>query len=65
MNPLKTNKADYIEDISEEYEEIREEYLDSLSDRVYLPIDAARKQKFSIDFHAQPPVKPKQLGLQV
>ena len=61
----KDNCEDFAEDIAEEYEEIREEYLDSLSDRNYLSLAACRKQRYQIDFAAQPPVKPAFVGLKV
>ncbi|EGD78748.1 methionine synthase [Salpingoeca rosetta] len=59
------NREDFVEDIAEEYEEIREEYLESLTDRVYLSLDAARKQRFAIDFNKKPPVKPAMTGVKV
>eukprot|EP00043_Microstomoeca_roanoka_P010840 m.102437 g.102437 ORF g.102437 m.102437 type:complete len:1263 (-) comp15016_c2_seq1:114-3902(-) len=59
------NREDFIQDIADEYEEIRDEYLDSLSDRTYLSVEEARKRKLTIDFQGLPPQAPKQLGVQV
>ena len=41
---------------------MREEYYDSLTDRRYITLEAARKQKKVVDFDAKPPVAPKVLG---
>ena len=59
------NKGEYVSDIREEYEEIREEYLESLQDRTYLSLSDARSKRKAIDFKATPPVVPKKLGLTV
>jgi len=53
----------YAEDIREEYEEIREEYLDSLADRKYRTIKEARDEKFRIDFVLEPPPQPNFVGI--
>jgi len=52
----------YREDIAEEYEEIREDYLDSLADRKYKTLEEARTQKYTIDFSKHPTPKPNLLG---
>ncbi|KAJ1956743.1 hypothetical protein IWQ62_005239, partial [Dispira parvispora] len=58
-----STRDDFIEDIAEEYEEIREDHYDSLKDRRYLSLDAARSNKFQIDWKHQPlPVRPTFLG---
>lgn len=56
-------KEVYAEEISEEYEEIREEYLDSLADRKYRTVAEARDQKFTIDFKTEPAPKPNFVGI--
>ncbi len=48
-----------------QYEEIREEYLDSLSDRKYATLADARERRLRIDFVAHPPPKPATLGVHV
>ncbi|CAD5120349.1 DgyrCDS8923 [Dimorphilus gyrociliatus] len=56
-------KEDFIEDIKDEYEEIREDHYDSLKDRKYLSIENARKKKFIIDWENEcKPTKPSFLG---
>ncbi|XP_070576417.1 methionine synthase-like [Ptychodera flava] len=53
----------FLEDISEEYEEIREDHYDSLKDRKYLSIEKARDRKLRIDWRGSPnPVKPAFIG---
>lgn len=56
-------KEVYAEEIAEEYEEIREEYLDSLADRKYRTVSEARDQKFTIDFKTQASPKPNFIGV--
>jgi hypothetical protein len=41
---------------------MREEYLDSLQDRRYLSLEAARRKKATLDWAAKPPVRPNRLG---
>jgi len=53
----------YAEEIQEEYEEIREEYLDSLADRRYQTMEEARQQKYTIDFKVTPTPKPNFIGI--
>ena len=52
------NRADYISEVAELYEEMRQEHYDSLEDRKYLPLDKARAQRFRIDFVNEPPIRP-------
>ena len=63
---LGENKEDYVEDIIEEYDEMREDYYAGLEDRYFLDYDKAKKQKFKIDFDENPvaPI-PAKLGLTV
>jgi len=57
-------KIDYMEDINEEYEDIREDHYDSLRDRKYLTIDQARNKGLKIDWANSPqPARPKFLGI--
>ncbi|KAI8870927.1 methionine synthase-like protein [Ramicandelaber brevisporus] len=56
-------REDFIDDIREEYEEIREDHYDSLKNRRYLPLPAAKEQGLKINWSAQAaPVKPSFLG---
>merc|ERR1712161_101117 len=52
---LGENKADYVTDIEEEYDELREDYYAGLEDRYFLTFDQAKEQRLSIDFDATPP----------
>merc|ERR1712086_1250406 len=63
---LGENKQDFVEDIEEGYEEMREDYYAGLEDRYFLDYDKAKKQKFKIDFDENPvaPI-PAKLGLTV
>ena len=47
---------EYLEDMHEMYDELREEYWGGVKDRKYLSIVEARKRRFQIDFAARPPV---------
>ncbi|XP_064623652.1 methionine synthase-like [Lineus longissimus] len=41
---------DYVEEIKEEYEDIRSDHYDSLKDHKYLPLQKARERKLRIDW---------------
>jgi len=59
-------KEDYVTDIQEEYDEMREDYYAGLEDRYFLTYDQAKEQKFKIDFDATPPAPaPKTIGVTV
>ncbi|TWP28696.1 methionine synthase [Apibacter muscae] len=51
--------------IKEEYKYLRESYLSRSSEKDYLTIAEARKNKFKIDEKSFTPYKPKQIGTQV
>merc|ERR1712161_45348 len=55
---LRDNKEEYVQDIMEEYDEMREDYYEGLEERHYLDFDAAKKRKLQIDFDAVPPPPP-------
>jgi 5-methyltetrahydrofolate--homocysteine methyltransferase len=60
---LGEGKADYVQDIMEEYDEMREDYYAGLEDRYFLTFEQAKQQKIKIDFDAVPPaLTPKKLG---
>eukprot|EP00041_Stephanoeca_diplocostata_P026308 m.706541 g.706541 ORF g.706541 m.706541 type:complete len:1273 (+) comp22933_c0_seq1:226-4044(+) len=61
----KVLKEPFCEDVQEEYEEIREEYLDSLADRKYKTLDIAREKSRKINFKDHPTPVPKFLGTKV
>jgi len=63
---LGENKEDYVTDIMEEYEEMREDYYAGLEDRYFLTFDQAKEQKLVIDFDVVPPAPaPNKLGVTV
>ncbi|KAJ3125861.1 hypothetical protein HK098_008174 [Nowakowskiella sp. JEL0407] len=56
---------DFVQDINDDYEDMRAEHYESLKDRRYLKIEEARAKACFIDFKKQPPVKPSFLGTKV
>merc|ERR1711871_1869737 len=65
-NLLNRNKEEFVESVLEEYEEMREDYYASLEDRVYVKLEDAAKNKYQIDFKANPPAPmPNMLGAHV
>ena len=63
---LGKNRVDFVSDLQEEYDELREDYYAGLEDRYFLDFDKAKKQKYQIDFDAHPVAPtPKQLGVSV
>jgi len=61
---LGNNKDEFVEDIMEEYEEMREDYYAGLEDRYFLDFDQAKEQRKKIDFDAFPPSPcPNKLGI--
>lgn len=58
------NFNEFVEEISDEYEEIRDEHYDSLKDRKYLSLQKARAKKLCIDWANEPPaVRPTFCGV--
>ena len=56
-------KGEYVQDIMEEYDEMREDYYAGLEDRYFLDYDKAKAAKKNIDFDAIPPApQPRKLG---
>lgn len=63
---LSENKAEFVEDLMEEYEEMREDYYAGLEERKFLTFEQAKKEKFVIDFDkSPPPITPNKLGISV
>jgi len=61
---LGKNKQEFLDEIYETYDEIREEYLDSQKDRVYKTLLQARALGPKIDWANKPPVrKPNKQGI--
>ncbi len=64
-NLVNTNsKTDYAKDIRQEYDKLREGYLNRTREKDFLSIADARANKFKIDWDAYTPYVPKQLGVQ-
>jgi 5-methyltetrahydrofolate--homocysteine methyltransferase len=60
------NKDQFVEDILEEYEEMREDYYAGLEDRYFLTFEQAKAQRKVIDFDKVPPAPaPKKTGITV
>jgi len=58
---LSANKASYLADVKEEYDEMREEYYRTLIDKRWLTLAQAQKKKPSLDWSKIPPT-PKFIG---
>jgi 5-methyltetrahydrofolate--homocysteine methyltransferase len=60
---LGKEKKEFVDDLKEEYDELREAYWSTVSERKYFPFDKARGKGCKIDFAANPvPCKPACLG---
>jgi len=53
---------DYLDDIQDEYDEIRTEYYEGLVDKKWLSIEKAQSKSMKIDFAKNPPPKPITIG---
>lgn len=62
---LDHNNEKYKADLKIDYEDFRQKFLDRQIEKVYVTIEEARKQKFSIDWENENISKPKFLGIQV
>ena len=60
---LTENKEEFVEDVSEEYEEIREDYYAGLEDRNFLEFEEAKEAKLRIDFKENPPAPAPACGI--
>ncbi|KAG5511493.1 hypothetical protein GH5_06439 [Leishmania sp. Ghana 2012 LV757] len=62
-NMLGSNNEEFWEEVHETYQDIAEDYLASLRDRVYKPLAFCREHALKIDFAAHPPApRPRKLG---
>ena len=62
---LGDKKQDFVQELKQEYERIREAYANRQQTKEMLSIQEARANKFKIDFKEQDIVKPKKLGITV
>ncbi|KAJ3357347.1 hypothetical protein GGF32_001089 [Allomyces javanicus] len=56
-------RDDFIDDIEDEYQELREDHYESLRDKKYLSLAAARARRPDIDWVLHPPVRPNLIGI--
>ena len=61
---LKKDSKIYKEQIREEYDKFREQFLNRGKQKDFITIEAARKNKFKIDWKATEITKPEHLGIQ-
>ena len=61
---LKKDNAIYKNQIREEYDKFRENFLNRSKSKEYISIDEARKRKFKIDWKTSKITRPTQLGIQ-
>ncbi|MFT5848031.1 MAG: 5-methyltetrahydrofolate--homocysteine methyltransferase [Psychroserpens sp.] len=64
-NLLKKDNRVYKEQIREEYDKFRAQFLKRGKQKYYISIEDARENKFKIDWSTSEIVKPKQLGIQI
>ena len=64
-NLLQKNNKVYKDQIREEYEKFREQFLSRGKQKDYVTIETARKNKFKIDWDTAEIVKPNQLGIHI
>ncbi|QDO92832.1 methionine synthase [Formosa sediminum] len=64
-NLLQEDSKVYKEQIREEYEKFREQFLKRGKKKNFVTIEDARKRKFKIDWSTSEITKPKELGIQV
>ena len=61
----KVLQEDYFKGITQEYTELRENYLQRKTQKSYLSLGEARRNKFPINWQEKDVFKPKQLGVEV
>ncbi|NNE75888.1 MAG: methionine synthase, partial [Pricia sp.] len=61
----KETSEGYKKSIKQDYNVFREKFLNRSQHKSYKSIEAARKNKFRIDWETFKPIKPKELGIQV
>ena len=61
----KERKANYVKEIQDEYKAVRERHLARQNEKRRVSLDAARANKYQIDWDNYTPPAPKQLGIHV
>jgi 5-methyltetrahydrofolate--homocysteine methyltransferase len=64
-NLLNKDNGAYKEQIREEYDKFREQFLKRSKQKDFIAIEEARKRKFKMDWHTSEIVKPNKLGIQI
>lgn len=59
----KNMRDDYIQEISDEYEDLRKEFYENRTEKKFVTLEKARKQKFQIDWKTFKPFKPNKIGV--
>merc|ERR1719506_1526069 len=62
VQSLMRERETFLEDMQEEYDELREEYYAGLLDKKWFSLAKARENKLNIDFKASPPPVPTTTG---
>ena len=57
--------ADYHQLIKDDYATFRKNFQKRKENKTYIPLADAREQKYNVDWTSNPPIVPKQLGIQV
>ena len=67
MDKNNAQRTEFMEEVREQYSELRDEFYAGLEDRKYVPLGEARKRGPAIDWKspANAPVKPKVIGTKV
>lgn len=61
----KNQESVYRQSVKDDYATFRKNFQKRKDSKTYIPLLDAREQKFKVDWDSNPPVKPKQLGVQV
>jgi 5-methyltetrahydrofolate--homocysteine methyltransferase len=56
-------RDDFIQEIKDEYETIRQEFYENKSDKKFVTLEKARKMKFNLDWKNYTPAKPNKIGV--
>ncbi len=64
-NLLQKDNRIYKEQIREEYDKFRDQFLKRTKEKEYISIEESRENKFKIDWNTSEITKPKELGIQV
>ena len=59
----KNLRDDFVQEIKEEYEEVRKEFYLNRQEKKMYSLDKARQLKFKIDWKSYTPIKPKKIGV--